>query len=146
MKTLQVKKLKPNALLPIRATEGSAGADLRACIDAPVTLWPGRRELIPTGIAMEIEPGWVGLQFGRSSLGAKHGVTLSNAVGVIDSDYRGEVHVALINLGEKPYHVQHGERIAQLVLVPTACASIVEVDELSDTGRGTGGFGSTGKQ
>ena len=145
MKTLNIKKVKSNAILPVRATEGSAGADMCACIDSPVTLWPGRRELIPTGIAMEIEPGWVGLQFGRSGLGTKHGITLSNAVGVIDSDYRGEVYVALINHGELPYTIQHGERIAQLVFVPVAVAGIVEVDELSSTERGMGGFGSTGK-
>lgn len=144
MKTLYVKKTHPDAALPIRATDGSAGADLCARLDNPLTLWPGQSASISTGVAIEIEPGWVGLVFGRSGLGIKHNITLANSVGVIDSDYRGEVMVGLINHGEKSYEIQPGERIAQLVLVPAPAAAIVEVDELSNTARGSGGFGSTG--
>ena len=145
MQTLNVKKLNPLATLPSRGTPQSAGADLHACLEAPLTLPCGGIEIIPTGIAVEITPGWAGFVFGRSGLGARHGICPANAVGVIDSDYRGEVKVALINHGGADYTIQPGERIAQLVLLPVALAEIVETGALSDTSRGAGGFGSTGK-
>ena len=131
--------------LPAVATEGSAGLDLSACLDGPVTLAPGGRALISSGLAVEIPAGSVGLVFGRSGLGIKYGVTLSNSVGVIDSDYRGELKVGLINLGEAAYTVQPGERIAQLVIVPYAACVPVAAETLSESGRGAGGFGSTGR-
>ena len=145
MQTIKVKKLCPQAILPSRATSDSAGADLCANIDAPLILPRGGIVAVPTGIAMEIEPGWAGFVFGRSGLGIRHGVCPANAVGVIDCDYRGEVKVGLINHGESDYTIQPGERIAQLVLLPAALAEVVEVETLSQTVRGEGGFGSTGK-
>ncbi|MCL2857861.1 MAG: dUTP diphosphatase [Oscillospiraceae bacterium] len=145
MQTLKIKKLCPSATLPSRATPQSAGADLHACIEAPLILPRGGIAIIPTGIAMEIAPGLAGFVFGRSGLGVRHGICPANAVGVIDCDYRGEVKVGLINHGKADYTIQPGERIAQLVLLPVALAEIVEADSLSDTSRGTGGFGSTGK-
>jgi len=142
---LKVKKLSARAILPRRATEQSAGADLAACLEEPFLLPAGGLAGIPTGIAVEIAPGWAGFVFGRSGLGTKHGITLSNSVGVIDADYRGELHIGLCNHGSEGYLIQPGERIAQLVLLPVGMAEIVEVESLSDTGRGTGGFGSTGR-
>ena len=146
METLKVKKLNPQAFLPRRATPHSAGADLSACIGSPLLLQAGGMCVIPTGIAVEIQPGWVGLVFGRSGLGIKHGIAPSNAVGVIDADYRGEVCVGLINHGGEDYLIQPGERIAQLILMPVAAAQIIEAQELSQTARGAGGLGSTGRQ
>ncbi len=152
---LKIKALSPkigaDIPLPSYATAGSAGMDLRACIDAPLYL-PGTASgisnaaLVPTGIAIELPgPGYVALVFARSGLAVKQGITLSNGVGVIDSDYRGEVKVALTNLGAKPYTIQPGERIAQLVILPVEQAQVTVVPELDDTDRGAGGFGSTGK-
>lgn len=133
--------------LPFYATEGSAGMDLSACIDEPITLMPGERRAIPTGIAIALpSEQYVGLIFARSSLGLKAGITLPNAVGVIDSDYRGEVLVALTNISDVPYEVQPAERIAQLVVMPVCRANVEMVDELPDSARGKGGFGSTGKR
>ena len=146
MQTLKVKKLNPLATLPSRATPLSAGADLHACLKEPLVLPCGGIAIIETGISVEIAPGWAGFVFGRSGLGVRHGVSPANAVGVIDSDYRGEVKVGLINRGQADYIIQPGERIAQLVLLPVALAEIVETSTLSDTARGEGGFGSTGKQ
>ena len=131
--------------LPQRQTEGSAGYDLQACIPEPVTLSPGESAVFPTGLAAEIPGGFAGMIFTRSGLGVKHGVAVSNGVGVIDSDYRGELHVGLRNHSREPYTVQPGERIAQLILLPVGLATVVEVSELSSTQRGEGGFGSTGK-
>lgn len=132
--------------LPYYATEGSAGMDVCACLDEPLTLMPGDRVRVPTGFAMRLPgPEWVGLICARSGLGATHGVTLPNGVGVIDSDYRGEVQVALTNLGDKPYVIQPGERIAQLLILPVARAQWRIVPSLDPTSRGTGGFGSTGR-
>ena len=131
---LKLKKVRPEAQLPQRQTEGAAGYDLCACLDTPVTLAPG-----------EIPQGLVGLVFCRSGLGVKHGVSLPNCVGVIDSDYRGELIVPLRNFGDNPYTVQPGERIAQLVLLPVFLLPVEEVEELSQTQRGEGGFGSTGR-
>lgn len=131
-----------------RATPGSAAADLRAvCGDEGVTLQPMGRAVIPTGIAVELPgPEYVALVFARSGLAVKNGLTLSNGVGVIDSDYRGEISVGLVNLSDKPYTVQNGERIAQLAVMPVALPDMLEVETLTDTERGTGGFGSTGRQ
>lgn len=132
--------------LPHYASNGAAGMDLHACIDAPVLLPPGGRDLIPTGIAISLpEPNYVALVFARSGLAIRDGITLSNAVGVIDSDYRGEVKVGLVNLSEKPYSITPGDRIAQLAVLPVLQAEIALVAELDETVRGAGGFGSTGK-
>lgn len=139
------KRLHKEAQLPQRQTEGAAGYDLRACVEAPVTLEPGEGYSFPTGLAGEIPQGLVGLIFCRSGLGVKHGVSLPNCVGVIDSDYRGELIVPLRNFGDKAYTIQPGERIAQLVIVPVALPRLEEAEELSSTQRGTGGFGSTGR-
>ncbi len=139
------KRLREGAQLPQRQTEGAAGYDLRACVEAPVTLEPGEGYSFPTGLAGEIPQGLVGLIFCRSGLGVKHGVSLPNCVGVIDSDYRGELIVPLRNFGDKAYTIQPGERIAQLVIVPVALPRLEEARELSSTQRGTGGFGSTGR-
>lgn len=142
---LYCKRLRPQAVLPVRATSGSAGMDLSACIEEPITLAPGSRILIPTGIAAAIPQGAAGMIYARSSLGVKHGIALSNGVGVIDSDYRGEIHVGLCNFSSEPYTIHPGERIAQLVLHPVLLPEVLETQELEDTQRGTGGFGSTGR-
>ena len=144
--TIDVKRTNPYSILPRYATAGAAGMDLSACLmEEPVTLAPGERALVPTGIAVAIPPQHVGLVFARSGLAVKQGVALSNGVGVIDSDYRGEVKVGLINLGSQSVTIQHGERIAQMVVMPIVQAAPVEVEELDDTVRGVGGFGSTGR-
>ena len=142
---LKLKKLRPQAVLPVRATSGSAGLDLSACIDAPMTLAPGQRALVPTGLAAAIPAGTAGMIYARSSLGVKHGIALSNGVGVIDSDYRGEISVGLCNFSSEPYTIQPGERIAQLVLHPVLLLPVEEADSLDETARGAGGFGSTGR-
>lgn len=141
---IPVKKTRDNAKLPFRATEGAAGADMSACLKQAVTIEPGRRADIPLGIAAEIPAGYVGLMFARSSLGLKHGVSMPNSVGVIDSDYRGEMIAALINHSDTPFTVNDGDRLVQLVIVPCENAAFIETDTLSETARGTGGFGSTG--
>ncbi len=140
-----VKKLRSGALPPAYQTPGAAGADLCACVEAPVKLEPGQRKLIPTGIALEIPEGYEGQVRPRSGLAVKHGIALPNSPGTIDSDYRGEVQVILINLGSEPYEIKNGERIAQLVIAPVTRGSFQEAPELSGTSRGAGGFGSTGK-
>lgn len=147
METLKIKKLNEKAVLPTRGSEGAAGLDLYACMDEPVTIEPRGLYKIPTGIAIEL-PGrnTVGLVFGRSGLGVKHGITLPNAVGVIDSDYRGELLVGITNLSDAPYTIQPGERCAQLVVMPVLLPVLEETDELGETARGAGGFGSTGKR
>ncbi len=143
---VKVKKLKENAVVPKRATEGSAGADLYACIDEPVELLPGQLAKIPTGIAIELaDKGLAAFLFARSGLGVKHGITLSNSVGVVDSDYRGEICVGLCNVSDKPYTIQPMERVAQMVIMPVICAEFVEAETLGETERGEGGFGSSGK-
>ena len=132
--------------LPKFATPGSAAMDLLACIDSPVTLAPGARQTVPTGIAIALPSAdYVALVFARSGLGIKQGVCLSNGVGVIDSDYRGELHVGLRNHSREAYAVQPGERVAQLVILPVCLPELAEVEELSETARGQGGFGSTGR-
>lgn len=147
---LKIKALSPKIgteiPLPSYATAGSAGLDLRACIDAPVTVEPGQRLSIPTGFAIALpDPGWVALIYARSGLAVKHGIALANCVGVVDSDYRGEIVVALQSYAGESYTIEPGERIAQMVIAPVAQANIRLVDELDDTDRGAGGFGSTGK-
>lgn len=142
---MQYQILSPLAKPPVRATEGSAGFDLTAAIPTPSAIPSGARALIPTGLAVALEPLTMGLVFARSGLATKHGIALSNGVGVIDSDYRGEVRVGLVNLSEEAYVIEPGERIAQLVVVPICTPIPVEVNELPETGRGEGGFGSTGR-
>lgn len=144
---LKIKKLKENAKIPHRATNGSAGMDLYACIDDSVTLAPGQLTVIPTGIAIELPNNTcAAFLYARSGLGVKHGICLSNGVGVIDSDYRGEVCVGLCNVSDKPYVIEPFERVAQMVIAPVLTPDVVEVDELSDTARGEGGFGSSGRK
>lgn len=146
MQTLKVKKLRENAKMIQRATSGSAGMDLHACIDESVTINPGEIKVIPTGLAIALESAnYVAYIYARSGLAIKHGITLANCVGVIDSDYRGEVCVGLTNISKEPYTVTPDERIAQLVIAPVSMCEAVEVEELDDTERGAGGFGSTGK-
>jgi dUTP pyrophosphatase len=123
---------------------GAAGLDLASAAEAPITLAPGARAAVPTGLAFEIPAGWEGQVRPRSGLARKYGITLTNAPGTIDSDYRGEVQVLLVNLGDAPHVVQPGDRIAQLVIAPVAVADLEEVAELSGTTRGAGGFGHTG--
>ena len=139
------KRLHKEAQAPERQTPGSAGYDLCACIQDPAVIGPGDTGVFPTGLALEIPEGHVGLVFCRSGLGVKHGISLPNCVGVIDSDYRGEIMVGLYNSGESEYTVQPADRIAQLMVVPVVQAQIQMVDELDETQRGAGGFGSTGK-
>lgn len=129
---------------PAYATDGAAGADLRAALPAPLTLAPGERALVPTGLTLEIPPGFEGQVRARSGLALKKGIALVNGVGTIDSDYRGEVGVLLINLGPEPVTLARGDRIAQLVLSPVARAAFHVVADLAATSRGAGGFGSTG--
>lgn len=132
--------------LPSPASPGSAGFDLRAAIDGEVVLCPGERMLVPTGIVVEIPPGWEGQVRPRSGLALRHGLGIVNAPGTIDSDYRGEVGVILINLGETPFSFKRGDRIAQLVFSPVQRVEWEEAEELGESGRGDGGFGSTGRE
>lgn len=142
---LKIKKLCENAVIPKAATGGSAGMDLYACLDADVTIKAGERALIPTGIAIALpDNSYVAYIYARSGLAVKSGITLANCVGVIDSDYRGELKVGLVNISDKPFTVSNGERIAQLVIAPVIVPEILEVDELDETERAAGGFGSTG--
>lgn len=146
MSVLKIKKLRENARIPFRATTGAAGMDLYACIDEKVTIEPHEIRLIPTGIAIELESAdYVAYIFARSGLAIKHGIAPANCVGVIDSDYRGEVCVGLVNQTRQSFTINPDERIAQLVISPVVLPEIKVVDELSDTDRGAGGFGSTGK-
>ena len=143
---LKIKKTDPRAELPVRGTPGSAGLDLRAVLDEPMTLPPGALVSVPTGIAIGLpSPDTVGLVFARSGLAVKHGIGLSNGVGVIDSDYTGEIRVGLINQSAVPYDLHPGERIAHLVVMPICRPELVEADTLEETERGAGGFGSTGR-
>lgn len=147
---LAIKRLSENAILPQYATPGSAAMDLCACLAEPVVLQgvghPGQPcQMIPTGLAMAIPEGYVGLIFARSGLASKHGVVPANCVGVIDSDYRGEVKIALTNHSAVPYTIQPGDRIAQLMIAPVVQPLVAEELELPETARGEGGFGSTGR-
>ena len=141
---LKVKKLNKNAIIPKYHSEEAAGMDLHACIDEPVTLKPLEIKLIPTGFAMELPKGYEGQVRPRSGLACKFGVTVANSPGTIDSDYRGEVKVGLTNNSYNDYTIQPQDRVAQLVIAPVVQMGIVEVEELSDTERGTGGFGHSG--
>jgi len=130
---------------PVYASEGAAGADLRAAVNGSVTLAPGARAVIPTGLVLEIPHGFEGQVRARSGLALKHGLTLANGVGTIDADYRGEVGVVVVNLGAGPVTIARGDRIAQLVVAPVARAAFEPAEALAGTARGAGGFGSTGK-
>ena len=145
MSTIRVKKLREKANLPTYGSQWAAGADLYACLEAPVTIEPHQTVMVPTGLALEVPVGCAGLIYARSSMGAKRGLAPANKVGVIDSDYRGEVMVALHNHGTVAQTVDHGERVAQLLITPVLTPAYEEASELSDTVRGVGGFGSTGK-
>lgn len=148
MKTIDIKilDLRMKEYLPSYATSGSAGLDLRACIAEPVTLAPGETQLVPTGLAIHIaDPGYAALILPRSGLGHKHGIVLGNLVGLIDSDYQGQLMISTWNRGTEPFTFNPMERLAQLVIVPVLQVGFNIVDEFETSSRGTGGFGSTGK-
>ena len=151
MKKIQLKildnRIGKEIPLPAHATEGSAGMDLRACIDATITLEPGQTELIPTGVAIHIaDPGLAATILPRSGLGHKHGIVLGNLVGLIDSDYQGQLFVSCWNRGDKTFTIEVGDRIAQLVFVPVVQADFDVVDEFNTSDRGEGGFGHSGSK
>ena len=145
MDPIRIKKLHPNAVIPTYGSPEAAGADLYACLEENVTIPAGNTVFIPTGLALEVPAGCAGLIYARSSMGTKRGLAPANKVGVIDSDYRGQGMVALHNHGQEDQLVQPGERIAQLLITPVFTPGFREVDDLSDTQRGSGGFGSTGR-
>ena len=145
MEPVRVKRLTEGAKLPTYGSAEAAGADLYACLKEPVTIAPGETVFIPTGIALEVPKGCAGLVYARSSMGVKRGLAPANKVGVIDSDYRGEIKVVLLNHGQTIQTVENGERIAQFLITPVLQPAYEEAQELSDTARNTGGFGSTGK-
>ena len=145
MEPICVKKLHPKAVIPTYGSQEAAGADLYACLDESVVIPAGKTVFVTTGLALEVPKGCAGLIYARSSMGAKRGLAPANKVGVIDSDYRGQVMVALHNHGQEDQIVQPGERVAQLLITPVFTPGFVEVEELDDTLRGTGGFGSTGR-
>ena len=145
MSTMRVKKLREKAIVPTYGSAEAAGADLYACLEGEVVIEPGKTVFVPTGIAMEVPKGFAGLIYARSSLGTKRGLAPANKVGVIDSDYRGEVMVALHNHGVESQTIAHGERIAQLLVTPVLAPAFELCEDLTDTDRGAGGFGSTGK-
>jgi len=148
MQSIDVKILDPrlNGQLPAYATAGSAGLDLRACLSAPLTLNPGQTELIPAGMAIHIaNPGLAAVILPRSGLGHKHGIVLGNLVGLIDSDYQGQLYVSTWNRGNAPFTIEPMERLAQLVIVPVVQVKLNVVDEFRTSNRGAGGFGSTGR-
>lgn len=142
---VQFVKVHTKAQLPFYATEGAAGMDLTNVLDEPLTLKPNERAKVPTGLIMILSPGYEGQVRPRSGLAAKHGITLTNCVGTVDSDYRGEMCCLMINLGNEPYTIQPGERIAQLVISPVVQVGTEFISEVPETKRGAGGFGSTGK-
>jgi dUTP pyrophosphatase len=151
MKKLQVRVLDPRVgrdiELPTRATAGSAGLDLRACLDAPMVLEPGQTQLVPTGIAIHLDdPGLAAVLLPRSGLGHKHGIVLGNLVGLVDSDYQGQVMVSVWNRGSHPFTITPGERIAQMVVVPVVQVELEVVAQFEESARGGGGFGSTGRR
>lgn len=145
METIRVKKLRPGATLPAYGSMGAAGADLTACLEESVTIAPGQTAFIPTGIALEVPENCAGLVYARSGMACKQGLAPANKVGVIDSDYRGEILVALHNHGSQARTVEPGQRIAQLLITPVLTPAYEEAGSLSDTARDAGGFGSTGK-
>ena len=142
---IRVKKLDPRAVLPTAGSRYAAGYDLYACLDSPVEIAPHSTQKIPTGLSIEVPEGYFGAIFARSGLATKQGLRPSNCVGVCDSDYRGEYIIALHNDSEEPRLISPGDRVAQLVILPYLSAEFQECDQLSDTERGAGGFGSTGK-
>jgi dUTP pyrophosphatase len=144
--TLRVRLLSAGASEPRYASDGAAGLDLTACLDAPLTIDPRGRAMVPTGIAIALPPGHEGQVRPRSGLAARHGITVTNAPGTIDEDYRGEVKVLLVNLGDAAYEIQPGERIAQLVVAPVTRVTVEKAETLAETARGDGGFGSTGRR
>jgi dUTP pyrophosphatase len=143
---MKFRRVRAGALVPAYMTAGAAGMDLASAADGPVTIAPGARVAIPTGLALEIPVGFEGQVRPRSGLARKHGITLVNAPGTIDSDYRGEVAVLLINLGAGPHTIVVGDRIAQVVIAPVTQVTVVEAEELAETDRGAGGFGHTGSR
>jgi dUTP pyrophosphatase len=144
METIAFRRLRPDAVLPVRQHAGDAGLDL--CAAEPVSLAPGERALVPTGLAVAIPDGWAGLVVPRSGLAMRHGIAVVNSPGTVDAGYRGELRVLLLNTDRAtPFTAAAGERIAQLLLVPVALPAPVEVDDLGASDRGTGGFGSTGR-
>ncbi len=143
---LRIKKLRDNAQMPIYGSEWAAGADMYAAIDEAVTIEPNETKFIPTGLAFEIPEGYAGFIYARSGLACKKGLAPANKVGVVDADYRGEVMVALHNHGKEAQIVEAGERIAQMIIAPFITANFIFSDELDDTVRGAGGFGSTGRK
>ena len=145
MNTIRVKILRENAILPTYGSEQAAGADLYACLEAPVVINPGETAFIPTGISLEVPVGCAGLIYARSGMACKRGLAPANKVGVVDSDYRGEIIVALHNHGNAAQTVDNGERVAQFVITPVLTPVYAVADSLSDTARNQGGFGSTGK-
>ena len=145
MKQISVKKIDPRAILPTYGSAEAAGADLYACLNSDIVIEPGADAWVPTGLAMELPVGYAGLIYARSGLACKRGLAPANKVGVVDSDYRGPVVVVLHNHGAQPQTISHGERIAQLVITPVVTPGFVCTDSLPDSGRGSGGFGSTGK-
>lgn len=145
MTVLKIERLANNRILPEYKTDGAAGMDLCAAIDKPITLKPLERTLIPTGLKIELEHGYEAQIRPRSGLSIKHGITLINCVGTVDEDYRGEVCVAVVNLSNDEYTIQPDERVAQMVIARVEQAKLEVVTELSETPRGAGGFGSTGK-
>ncbi len=145
MDKIHVKLLRGGAQIPTYGTEGAAGADLYACLEEAVTIAPGQTVKIPTGVALEVPQGCVGLIFARSSMGVKRDLAPANKVGVIDSDYRGEILVMLHNHGSRIQTVEQGERVAQIAIMPVYTPGFLQVETLSDTQRGEGRFGSTGK-
>ncbi len=145
MESIRVKILRQGAKLPTYGSAEAAGADLYACLESPVTLAPGATAFIPTGIALEVPRGCAGLVYARSGMACKRGLAPANKVGVVDSDYRGEITVVLHNHGSQAQTVENGERIAQFLITPVLTPAYAEAASLSDTERNTGGFGSTGK-
>ena len=145
MNKIRVKKLRSGAILPTYGSEESAGADLYACLDEPLTVAPGQTVWVPTGLAMELPAGYAGLVYARSGMACKRGLAPANKVGVIDSDYRGEITVVLHNHGSDTQSLSSGDRIAQLLITPVITPGFELTDDLSQTRRGKGGFGSTGK-
>lgn len=143
---VKIKKLRENAIIPTYGSEFAAGADLYAAVDGAVTIEPGETKMIPMGLAFEIPEGFAGFVYARSGLASKRGLAPANKVGVIDCDYRGEVMTALHNHGKEPQIIEAGERVAQMVIAPYITASFILSDELDDTVRGEGGFGSTGRK
>ena len=145
MESIRVKILREGAKLPTYGTAEAAGADLYACLEAPVTIAPGGSAFLPTGIALEVPKGCAGLIYARSGMACKRGLAPANKVGVVDSDYRGEITVVLYNHGSQPQTVENGERIAQFIITPGLTAAYETAEDLTDTVRNSGGFGSTGK-